>query len=408
MREIPPVSPPQQTTPVRSIYRRLLLPIYAPTLLSAMSLQALLLLVPLYVLDIGGAAAFAAFLIGLRGVGMLLFDLPVGVLLARFGDKPVLVGALLAMTLSALLFAWSGNAWMLGLAAILSGSGFTAWMIGRQFYIAETSRLGERGRAIAAMAGTMRLGDFAGPAMGAAVAHTLGFQTAFLMLALLMACAALMVAAFAHKTRQTGRAGAPHLEQMAAIVRGHARVLTTGGLASIGLQLMRSARVLLIPLFGHFLGLEITAIGFIISLTAVVDSALFYPSGWVMDRYGRKSTGVPSLVLFAIALALLPLAQGYHSLFGIALLSGVANGLSAGLLLTLGSDLAPAEARGEFLGIWRLIGDFGHAGGPLLIGMLIEVATLAMAATAVAGLGLLSAAVLYWLVEETLKPEPVG
>ena len=387
------------------MYRRLLLPIYAPTLLCAISLQALLLLVPLYVLDTGGTAAFAALLIGLRGIGMLLSDLPVGILLSRLGDKPVLLTSLSALTVSALLFALSHSAWVMVIAALLSGMGFTAWMIGRQFYIAETSRIGERGRAIAAMSGTMRLGDFAGPALGALVAQVFGFRVAFMVLALLMGCAVYMVMAFAQKVRPASTEGSSHLGQMSAIVRTHKRVLCTGGLASIGLQLMRSGRILLIPLFGHYLDLDITAIGLVISLSAVLDAALFYPSGMIMDRYGRKWTGVPCLVLFALSVALLPAAQGYYSLLAVGLLSGFANGLGAGLLLTLGSDLAPVQARGEFLGIWRLIGDFGHAGGPLLIGLLINLATLTAAATAVAGLGLLGAAILYWLVDETLKPE---
>ncbi len=391
-----------------SVYRRLLLPIYAPTLLNSTSLNALLVLVPLYVLDTGGGAAFAALLIGLRGVGMLLFDLPVGILLARLGDKPVLLSGLVAMTASAVLFALSTSPWAMGVAAILSGMGFTAWMIGRQSYITDSSKIGERGRAIAVMAGTMRLGSVVGPAVGAALAQVFGFRVTFIILALLSCCAALFVTAFTDNVRPEKQPGIAHLARISNIVSSHTRVLATGGLASVGLQLMRSGRLLLIPLFGYFLGLDITAIGLIVSLSAVVDAALFYPVGTVMDRYGRKWTGVPCLLLFALSLALLPVTQGYYSLLAVSLLSGFANGLGTGLLLTLGSDLAPSKARGEFLGIWRLIGDLGHAGGPLMIGALIELATLGVAATAVAGIGLTGAAVLYWLVDETLKREKPG
>ena len=92
-----------------SVYRRLLLPIYIPTLLSSISLQALLVLLPLSVLETGAGAPAAALLIGLRGVGMLLFDLPVGLLLARLGDKPILLCGLIAMALSTALFAMSGS-----------------------------------------------------------------------------------------------------------------------------------------------------------------------------------------------------------------------------------------------------------------------------------------------------------
>ena len=387
----------------RSVYRRLLLPIYVPTLLSSVSLQALLVLLPLYVLERGAGAAFAALLIGLRGVGMLLFDIPVGVLLARLGDKPVLLAGLVAMTVSTALFALSDNLWLMSAAAILSGMGFTAWMIGRQSYITDNCEVGERGRAIAAMAGTMRLGGFVGPAVGAVVAEAFGFGVAFIILSVSAAAAVLFVMSFSRNVPPETQPGNAHLANIKEISTVNARVLSTGGAASLGLQLMRAARILLIPLFGHFLGLNITAIGLIISLAAMLDAAMFFPAGVIMDHYGRKWASVPCLVLFAASLALLPLTQGYYSLLAVSLLAGFANGLGTGSLLTLGSDLAPAKGRKEFLGIWRFVGDIGHAGGPLMIGVLINLATLGAAAIATAGIGMASAAVMYWLVDETLR-----
>jgi len=358
---------------------------------------------PLYVLEAGRGGAFAALLIGLRGMGMLLFDLPVGILLTRLGDKRVLILGLVAMVISALLFAASDGPWAMSVAAIVAGMGFAAWIIGRQSYIADSSEIGERGRAMTMMAGTMRVGSLIGPALGAVVAEAFGFKVAFILLAAVTGCATFLVISFTDDVRPEKQAGIAHLSRIREIVTSHTRILTTGGLASIGLQLMRSGRVLLIPLVGYFLDLNIAAIGLIISLSAMVDAALFYPVGIVMDRFGRKWTGVPSMVLFALSLALLPLSQGYYSLLAIALLSGFANGLGTGLLITLGSDLSPPAVRGEFLGIWRLIGDLGHSAGPFMIGALIELATLGVAATTVAGIGLLGAAVLYGLVDETLR-----
>ena len=75
-------------------YDRLLLPVYVPSLLMAVSQEALTILLPLYMLDIGASPAFAALVVGLRGIGVLLFDVPAGMLVARFGDKPVLLGGL--------------------------------------------------------------------------------------------------------------------------------------------------------------------------------------------------------------------------------------------------------------------------------------------------------------------------
>ncbi len=389
----------------RSIYRRFLLPIYVPTLLSSVSLQALLVLVPLYALDKGAGAPFAAFLIGLRGIGMLLFDLPVGILLARFGDKPVLIAGLVAMTMSTAMFALSDSFWLMGVAAIVSGAGFTAWMIGRQSYITDCSQIGERGRAIAGMAGAMRIGGLIGPVAGAMLVNAFGFGPAFFALTISVGCAVFMVAACTRNVRPDRHPGNNHLSRIKGLIKAHSRTMMTAGFASLALQLLRSGRIILIPLFGHFLGLGIADIGLIISLAAVIDALLFYPVGMVMDRYGRKWMSVPCLLLSAVSLAALPLTHGFYSLLAVAMLAGFANGLGTGSLLTLGSDLAPPESRSEFLGIWRFIGDLGHAGGPLMIGVLIKLATLAAAATAASGVGFAGAAVMYWLVDETLRRE---
>lgn len=389
----------------RSIYRRFLLPIYVPTLLSSVSLQALLVLVPLYALDKGAGAPFAAFLIGLRGIGMLLFDMPVGILLARLGDKPILIAGLVAMTISTAMFALSDSFWVMGVAAVVSGAGFTAWMIGRQSYITDCSQMGERGRAIAGMAGAMRIGGLIGPLAGAMMAKAFGFGAAFFALTVSVGGATLMVAACTRNVRPNRRQSDDHLARIKGIIKAHSRTLMTAGFASLALQLLRSGRIILIPLFGHFLGLGIADIGLIISLAAVIDALLFYPAGMVMDRHGRKWMSVPCLLLSAVSLAAMPLTQGFCSLLAVAMLAGFANGLGTGSLLTLGADLAPPESRSEFFGIWRFIGDIGHAGGPLMIGALIKLATLGAAATATAGIGLAGAAVMYWLVDETLRRE---
>jgi len=334
---------------------------------------------------------------------MLLFDVPVGIWLSRYGDRPVLLLGLLAMTVSPLLFAVAPLPWLMVIAAVLSGTGFTAWMIGRQSYITDLSASGERGRAIALLAGIMRLGSVLGPAAGAVVAQLYGYRVAFVILAVTLVIAVALVAASTQNARPQHEAQLTHLARLSATIAAHRRIFVRGILPSVGLQLMRSGRVLLIPLFGHYLDLDITAIGAIISLSAMVDAALFYPVGVVMDRFGRKWTGVPSLLLFAVSLSMLPFASGYASLLAVALVAGLANGLGSGLLLTLGSDLAPPGGRGEFLGIWRLIGDLGHSAGPLVLGMLIEIATLGTAALFAAGVGFLGAGILYWLVDETLQ-----
>ena len=108
--------------------------------------------------------------------------------------------------------------------------------------------------------------------------------------------------------------------------------------------------------------------------------------------------------MFAASLAALGLAQGFHSLVAVAIALGVANGLSTGIVMTLGTDLAPPGRRGEFLGIWRFLTDLGSATGPLAVSAVVTVAPLYAAALCVGALGVAGGAVIYRFVEETLGP----
>ena len=96
------------------------------------------------------------------------------------------------------------------------------------------------------------------------------------------------------------------------------------------------------------------------------------------------------------------MAGDFSLLLGVSLLIGLGNGLGSGTMMTLGADLAPVESRGEFLGMWRFVGDFGNAGGPLVVGHIADLAGLATAPLIVAGIGLLGATILGGLVPETL------
>ena len=89
---------------------------------------------------------------------------------------------------------------------------------------------------------------------------------------------------------------------------------------------MRATRQLLVPLFGQAAGLSVSAIGLAYS-SAGRRLAMFYPSGVLADRWGRKWSAVPSMLLYALGLALLPLASGFYSLVAVAVLLGFANGI---------------------------------------------------------------------------------
>ncbi len=385
-------------------FNRMLVPVYVPTLLMGVAQEALLLLLPLYVLDLGGSVGLAALIVGLRGVGILVFDVPAGMLAARYGDRPVLLGGLMAILIGMLALATLTELWLLALFALPLGAGHAAWMLGRQSYIADTLPGHEVGRAIALMAGLQRVGALVGPAAGGVIATLAGFQVAFAICAAFALIASVLVYRYSAGTRPAQPRHDAGPGGTVRVICAHARSLATAGLGCLTLQLMRSTRQLLVPLFGQAAGLDVAAIGLIWSLSAAVDMSLFYPVGVIVDRWGRRVTAAPSMLLFAAGLIALPLASDFTSLLLAGLLLGLANGLSTGIVMIIGSDLAQQSGdRGRFLGVWRLIGDLGISGGPLLIGAMAQLASLAVASLTVAVTGFAGALIMWYLVPETLR-----
>jgi MFS family permease len=367
--------------------------------------EALTILLPLYMLDVGASPALAALVVGLRGVGVLLFDVPAGMLVAKFGDKPVLLGGLALILGGLVLLVIATSAWLVGFAALALGTGHAAWMLGRQAYLADVCTTPELGRAIAAMAGLQRGGALIGPFAGGLLAGFAGYPVAFAVGAASAVVAGATVLAFA-------RAVPPHEDPDASlagtlqVLRAQRRVLATAGGSALVLQAMRATRQVLVPLFGQAVGLDVTAIGLVYSLSTVIDIALFYPSGVLADRYGRKWSAVPSMGFYTLGLTLLPLVSGFYSLLAIAVLLGFANGIGTGVVMIIGADLARASGRrGQFLGLWRLIGDVGMSGAPLMVGTIVGSAGLAAASLAVAGLGVVGVLVMSFGVAETLRSD---
>jgi MFS family permease len=122
-----------------------------------------------------------------------------------------------------------------------------------------------------------------------------------------------------------------------------------------------------------------------------------------MDRFGRKWTALPCLLLLSAGMMAIPLTDSLTGLLLASLVTGLGNGMGAGINMTLGADYAPPASRAEFLGVWRFITDIGTAGGPALLSVVTALSTLGVATVVTGATGIAGAAVMYLLVPEPLS-----
>ena len=393
------------------IYGQYILPVYLPTILISLGQLATLILLPLYVLELGGNLAQASLVAAARGCGMLVADLPAGFIAARYGPRHAMVGAIATSIMAAAALVLVTDIVAIAIVNLAFGMATSLLMISRQTYLTALSPSYQRGRIMAVLAACFRVSGLLGPVLGGLGAELLGFRAVFGLTILTTASGLLLISLFAGKVegeidstseRTTNGAALTRLGSMA---RTHARTLAKIGLAYVSIMILRHGNSLLVPLFGHQLGLSVAAIGLIVSIASLVDLALFYPAGRIMDAYGRRYTAVPAMLIMSIAIALLPLSGGFYTLLAVVMLYGFGNGIATGVFLTIGSDISPAKNRSEFLGLWRVIGDSGGLASPLLIGAITGIATLAAATSVIALIGVAGMVIVITKVPETLEKE---
>lgn len=378
--------------------------IYLPSAVYSTGLGAVAPVIVLTAIELGASPAVAALVAGMQGLGQITGSLPAGMLIARAGERrAMLLSTALALpAIGACLLA--GHVLLLGAAVLLLGMTWSAWGVARHTYLTEAVRPDLRARAMSTLGGVGRIGTFLGPFLGAAAVAVWGLRGAYLVALIGVSLAGLLVLLLPTVPHDSPPVAAAERPPLRRVLRENARTLRTLGLGALLIGALRSSRQTILPLWGVALGLDPATIGLIYGVSGAIDMLLFYPAGRLMDRRGRRWAAVPAMSLLGLAHALLPLAGGAVGLTVVALLMGLGNGLSAGLVMTIGADVSPAVGRAEFLGAWQICNHVGMGGGPVLIGAVTAAASLTAAALTVAGAGLLAAGLMYrWI-----GPRPAG
>lgn len=389
------MSTPAQT-PFR--LRSIALAAYGPTVVASMGHGAVLPVLALRARELGADVGTAALVVGMLGVGMLLASLPAGALVARIGERRTLLLGGFVDGAALLAAAVTTSVVGLGVAVGVSGMAWTAFLLARQGYMIDAVPAAYRARAMSVLGGSHRVGLLVGPLLGALLISLTDLRAVFVLAAVLTVCAGLLARAMpdlgSGDRAQQRATGHPSVRS---VLAAHRRTLLTLGVAVVVIGASRSVRAVLLPLWADQIGVSASTTSLIFAVAAAVDIAFFFPGGWLMDTRGRAVVAVPVVLTVAVGALLLPLTDGVAGLAAVTCLIAVGNGLGSGIVMTLGADCAPVVGRAQFLGGWRLCGDIGNTGGPVLVGLVASVAPLAWASVVLGVAGLVGTLwVGYW------------
>lgn len=382
---------------------------FAPATLFGLAEGAMLPVIVPSAFERGASTSIAALIAALLGIGSLVTNIPSGVLATRIGErKAMLVAA--AVTLAGLLLCvinlgrgpWSLEVY--GLGVLLLGGASSVYSLARQSYLTEMVPLHMRARALSTLGGTMRIGLFLGPFLGAGATQLWGLSGPYCVsIAAIVAAAAIVHRVPDLELSEQHRKAAARVTTWG-VLRQYWRLFLTLGMGVLLLSAIRQTRQVVIPLWGSHIGLSPTTISIIYGIAGGIDALTFYPAGKVMDLRGRRAVAVPCALIIGISFMLMPLTHGVGTLVLVATIMGFGNGIGSGIVMTLAADSSPAVGRLTFLGVWRELADGGSSIGPVILSAVTGATSLGVGIVVSGGVGVLAAAALWiWIPRHTSR-----
>lgn len=353
----------------------LILPVYLPSLLFTAGEMALIPTIPAMAESMGAGIALAGIIAGLLMAGTVAGDLPAARLVHSLGERQSMIVAALVGAIGILTAASSSSLLQLAAGIFILGAAAAVFGLARHSYLTAVVPLSHRGRALSILGGIFRAGGMLGPLIGAAAISIWSLSAVFWVGVVLCALAALLLGLSPDDRLETAGEGKFTMFQT---VRDNRKGLATLGVASALLAAARAARTVGLPLWALHIGLDPAQTSLFLGIAGAVDVALFYTSGQIIDRFGRRWVAIPTTAGLGLTMLLFVLATDANTFLALALLMSLANGLGSGIIMLIGADLAPPKKRSEFLAAFRLIVDLASAAAPITISAITAVSSLSL------------------------------
>jgi MFS family permease len=352
---------------------------YLPALVLALGTGIALPAIPTLAASFNVSFGIASGVITAFLIGNLVGTIPSGWLIDRFGRRPVMIAGPLLTAATAFLIATTHSFTALLILRFFGGIATQMWLMGRLAAISHGAAASERGRQVSWMFGMDNVGRLSGPLIGGFIAAAWGARAPFVVFGALALLALVPTLLFVENTPRGSEEAA---QRQASLPKLSLRDILLSRLPYFGVALFAgltrgpvNADLLhLYAAYAYHLGPR--QIGYLATSAVALALPISFTAGWMMDRFGRKRTMVPGFSGVAVAMCALAVSAFLHLTFTwyvTLFLIGVAlQALTGGSIQTVGADVAPPQARGAFLGMWRFVGQGGSTLGPILFALISD------------------------------------
>jgi DHA1 family multidrug resistance protein-like MFS transporter len=346
----------------------------------------------LYARSFGVSQSAIGVAIGVYGLARFLIAVPVGQLADRLGRRATLAIGGLVTAAGNLLSAYAPGYGAFVGARFVAGAGAALVLISGQIILADITTPSHRGRTMAIYQGVFLFAVGIGPFPGGLLAERFGLQAPFVVYSVAGAIAALIAWTQVPETRTLrgfdapARAEPPPFRSQMRILTAHAGFMLVSLVSFTNAVARTGALFNVIPVLVHDrLALDTDRIGFGLALASIVGLGLAYPSGVLVDRYGRKAVIVPATLVAGVSLTVFVVAPSYAWFLAGCAAWSVAAGVSGAAPAAYAADVAPPGMNAAAMSAYRMLADLGYVVGPIVLGLGTDVlgADTTLGATAV-------------------------
>lgn len=328
---------------------------------------------PLYAFAATGNIFLVGVLLASNAIPRTITGPLTGFLSDRFGRKPLVI---LGPTIRGIsnvgqFMIGLDDYWLFFALELFGQAGVAMWNTSSNVLLSDVTRTENRGRVLAARQMSTRLGFVAGPAVGGILAAIFGLQSVFLLNGLSKIVIVIVVFFGVKETRpsRTERSSVEQPSKRFSFYPFKDRTFAVLAIATAAFA-MSNAGIMqtLLPVYAiDMIKVDEAAVGLLISVASTVTFLFAYPNGIIADRYGRKRSLVPGLLLLSLASLVLAGGDFYKALLIAVGIKGLGEAMSLGTTQTYAMDLAPDNARGAYIGLWSFSQAVGATLGPILM-----------------------------------------
>ena len=359
-----------------------LLTLYFPAFILALGYSIATPAIPIFAKSFDTSFAIASLVIVAHALGGLIAAVPTGFLVDRLGRRPMLFAGPILMAASSGLTALAGTFLELLVYRFLGGAAMEMWRQARLAMIADVSKSRQRGRQMSGMVGTEGAAKLIGPAIGGILAGwsiRMPFVVHGALAFLAIVPSFFLVRESAPiENKQSTKNKEDQLNTRALLAMmleaRYLGFLSAQFFASMTRGVLWGGTLLLYAAYVYGAGPQL--LGGLATTSSIVGIPITLSCGYLMDRFGRKTTMVPGFVFIALGLMFLASSAQWHwslasFIAGFLWIHG-GHSVTSGSMQVLGSDMAPAVARGRFFGFWRLVGEIGSLVSPALFALVAD------------------------------------